>query len=80
MFDRLPRGKPPFSFQVEPFQVVHEESIFDGPEDHADALGVRGTGVVFVKGLGMPAVPLHVHLQDEFLCGNDITLRPCGSN
>lgn len=65
-------------FEVELFQVVSEERVSDGFEDHPDILCVRGAGEMCVKGFVAPAVQIPVHLQDEVSRSFGVTLRPCG--
>lgn len=64
-------------FEVELFEIISEECVFDGFEDDTYVLCVCGAGVVCVKGFLMPHVVLLVHLQDELFRRFGITLRPC---
>lgn len=44
-----PRQTAKPSFQVEVFEVLDEERVFDRLEDKRDVFGVRGTGEVRVE-------------------------------
>lgn len=56
---------PSSSHQVVLFEVQLQDGVFDGGEDEADILGVRGAGEVRVDDLVTVRVQLHKHLQDE---------------
>lgn len=55
----------PPSHKVVLFEVQLQDGVFDGCEDEADVLGVRGAGEVRVDDLVAVGIQLHKHLQDE---------------
>lgn len=62
------------SDQVVFFEVELQDGVFDGSEDEADVLGVRGAGEVGVDDLVAIRVQVHKHLQDELAARLGVSL------
>lgn len=66
------------SHQVVLLQVELQDGVFDGSEDEADVLGVRGAGEVGVDDLVAIRVQVHKHLQDKLPACLGISLGTWG--
>lgn len=62
------------SHQVVLLQVELQDGVFDGGENKADVLCVRGAGEVRVDDLVAVRVQVHKHLQDELAARLGVSL------